>query len=49
MNEKKENVLLTKSFAFAVRVVRLFQHLNENKKEYVMSKEFLRSGRLGAL
>ena len=50
MNEKKENVLLVKSFAFAIRIVRLYQYLVADKKEYVLSKQLLRSGTaVGAL
>ncbi len=33
-----------KSFAFAVRVVKLYQFLCEEKKEFVLSKQLLRSG-----
>ena len=40
----KENVLLEKSFAFAVRVVKAYKYLAEEKKEFVLSKQFLRSG-----
>ncbi|HEY0459376.1 MAG TPA: four helix bundle protein [Pyrinomonadaceae bacterium] len=40
----KENVLLEKSFAFAVRVVRAYKYLVDDKKEFVLSKQFLRSG-----
>lgn len=40
----KENVVKNKSFAFAVRVVRLYQYLCEQKKEFVLSKQLLRSG-----
>src|SRR5690554_3950206 len=40
----RENVVKTKSFAFAVRVVRLYQFLCEQKKEFVLSKQLLRSG-----
>jgi four helix bundle protein len=40
----KENVLLEKSFAFAVRVVRAYKYLVDEKKEFVLSKQFLRSG-----
>lgn len=40
----RENVVKTKSFAFAVRVVKLYQHLCEQKKEFVLSKQLLRSG-----
>ena len=40
----KENVVKTKSFAFTVRVVKLYQYLCEQKKEFVLSKQLLRSG-----
>jgi four helix bundle protein len=40
----KENILKQKSFAFAVRIVKLYTFLCETKKEYVMSKQCLRSG-----
>lgn len=39
-----------KSFAFAIRIVKLNKHLCENKKEFVLSKQLLRSGTaVGAL
>ena len=40
----RDNVILDKSFAFAVRIVNLYKYLTEQKKEYVMSKQLLRSG-----
>jgi len=47
---KKDNVIKNKSFAFAVRVVKLYRYLAEEKKEYVLSKQLLRSGTsVGAL
>jgi four helix bundle protein len=46
----KENVIKTKSFAFALRVVKLAQYLQKEKQEYVLSKQVLRSGTsVGAL
>lgn len=33
-----------KSFKFAVRTVKLYQHLKKEKKEYVMGKQCMRSG-----
>ncbi len=39
----KENVILEKSFAFSVRMVRAYQHLSESKREYILSKQLLRS------
>ena len=44
MDKKKENVLLVKSFVFAIRIVKLYQYLVAEKKEYVLSKQLLRSG-----
>jgi four helix bundle protein len=41
---KQENVIQDKSFAFAIRIVRLYQYLCEDKKEIVLSKQLLRSG-----
>lgn len=38
------NVVADKSFAFAVRIVRLNRFLCEEKREYVLSKQLLRSG-----
>lgn len=40
----KENVVKDKSFKFAVRIVKLYQYLCSDKKEYVLSKQILRSG-----
>ncbi|MDR0873698.1 MAG: four helix bundle protein [Prevotellaceae bacterium] len=47
---KKESVLREKSYKFAIRVVKLSQYLQQEKKEYVLSKQVLRSGTaIGAL
>ena len=40
----KENVLKSKSFEFAIRIVKLYQFLCNDKKEFVLSKQILRSG-----
>lgn len=40
----RNNPLLDKSFAFAVRTVKLYKYLCEEKKEFVLSKQLLRSG-----
>jgi four helix bundle protein len=46
----KENVVKDKSFAFALRIVKLYQFLSEQKREFVLSKQLLRSGTaIGAL
>lgn len=39
-----ENIIEVKSFDFAVRIVRLYQYLSNEKKEFIMSKQLLRCG-----
>ena len=39
-----ENVIKVKSFSFALRIVKLYQFLSSEKKEFVLSKQILRSG-----
>ena len=41
---KEGNVVVEKAFRFAVRVVRLSQYLTNDKKEFVLSKQILKSG-----
>jgi len=46
----KESILTDKSFNFAIRIVKLYKYLSDNKNEYVLSKQLLRSGTaIGAL
>jgi four helix bundle protein len=46
----ERNVIKDKSFRFALRIVKLYQYLKDDKKEYVLSKQVLRSGTaIGAL
>lgn len=40
----KENIIQQKSFAFAIRIVELFKYLQNEKKEFILSKQILRSG-----
>lgn len=40
----KANILYEKAYAFGVRVVRAYQFLSQEKKEYVLSKQLLRCG-----
>lgn len=40
----KTNIAQDKSFAFAVRMVKFCNYLAEHKKEYILSKQLLRSG-----
>jgi four helix bundle protein len=42
MNE--ENPVLKKSYLFALRIIKMYRYLCEKKKEYVLSKQILRSG-----
>lgn len=41
---KTDSAVLAKSKQFALRVIRLYKHLTENKIEFVISKQLLRSG-----
>lgn len=43
MNEGKENIIVQKSYAFALQIIQLYKLLVE-KKEFVLSKQILRSG-----
>ncbi len=40
---KTDNIIQLKSYAFAVRIVRLYQHLSK-ENEFVLSKQVLRCG-----
>ena len=40
----KENVIQQKSFVFAIRIINLYKYLTFKKKEFVLSKQILRSG-----
>ena len=44
MDKNNKGVLEDKSFQFAIRIVNLYKYLVENRKEYVMSKQILKSG-----
>lgn len=37
-------ILRDKSFEFALRIIKLYKHLTEDKKEFVLSKQILKSG-----
>ncbi|MGB4837919.1 MAG: four helix bundle protein [Saprospiraceae bacterium] len=41
---KENNIIQQKTFAFAVRIVKLYKYLCETKNEFVLSKQLLRSG-----
>ena len=40
----KENIVQQKSFQFAIRIINLYKYLTMDKKEFVLSKQILRSG-----
>src|SRR5687767_2416556 len=44
MDDRKENLLKEKSYSFALRAIKLYKHLSVESKEYVLSKQILRSG-----
>lgn len=39
-----KNIIQEKSYKFALRIVKLYQHLLKEKKEFVLSKQVLKSG-----
>ena len=41
---KQNNVIVEKTYKFAIRIIHLYQYLKEEKKEYVISKQILRCG-----
>ena len=46
----KDNVIKDKSYAFALRVIKAYKFLGDEKREFVLSKQMLRSGTaIGAL
>ncbi len=44
MENVKKNIVQEKSYAFALRIIKLYKHLISNQKEFVLSKQILRSG-----
>jgi four helix bundle protein len=44
MMERKPNILLEKSEAFAGRIVKMYQYLTTKRNEHTLSKQILRSG-----
>lgn len=40
----KDNVVMDKSFAFAVKIVKLVKSVQDQKKEYLLTKQLIRSG-----
>jgi four helix bundle protein len=47
---ENDNIIRDKSYKFAVIIVKLYQYLSGERKEYTLSKQVLRSGTsIGAL
>jgi len=44
MGMKSGNVVQEKAYAFALRIVKLYRYLCEEKKEFILSKQIVRSG-----
>ncbi len=44
MKTKEENTIVAKSYAFSVRCVNLYKYLSEEKHDYTIGKQLLRSG-----
>ena len=41
---EKDNVIVDKSKVFALRIIKMYKYLCDEKKEFVLSKQVLRSG-----
>ncbi|AQX05963.1 four helix bundle protein [Elizabethkingia meningoseptica] len=41
---KEDNIIKQKSFNFAIQIIKLYQYLSNDKKEFILSKQILRSG-----
>lgn len=44
MEEPKRNIIIEKSYAFSVRIINLYKKIVSKKKEYVLSRQIVRSG-----
>lgn len=44
MKNKKENVVFDKAYQFAIRIIKVYQFLTKEKKEYILSRQLLRCG-----
>ncbi len=40
----EENIILSKTYNFALRIIELYKYLSKEEKEYTISKQILRSG-----
>jgi len=44
LKKLKENIIQQKSYTFAIKIIELYKYLVGTKKEYILSKQLLRSG-----
>lgn len=44
MDKIKKDSVRDKSYAFALRMIKMYQHLTKDKQEFILSKQVLRSG-----
>ena len=44
MKNEQDNVIVVKSKVFALRIIKLYKHLTDEKREFVLSKQIIRSG-----
>jgi len=44
LREKKPNLVVDKTFDFALKIIDIYKYLVNDMKEYVLSKQLLRSG-----
>ena len=41
---KTDNIIQTKTYSFSIRIIRLYQFLVKEQKEFILSKQILRCG-----
>jgi len=44
MLSEKQNIIVDKTYAFAVKIINAYKYLTKEKHEYIMSKQLLKSG-----
>ena len=44
IDDSRDNVIQVKSYKFSLRIVELYKYLRENKREFTLSRQILRSG-----
>lgn len=43
-NNNKDSIISKKTFVFALQIIKLYQFLSQEKREYVLSKQILKAG-----